>query len=181
MNHPTQHHPTEEAATMTPSTPGSTGRTTRRKGLLAVGTLLVGVALSGCEAPTPTITWYGNGQSTNVGPSLYCEITADAPTCSVTDGPIARLSLSPGDPVQVNIPSEIAAKPWVLVWSYADGESSERSPVSVDGHTLSYVIRPEAGRQLATVELQVPIIVTLQNAPEYPPLQVWSLQVDPDN
>lgn len=165
------------------TTEGAPRRSARRRGLLAAGTLLAGLALAGCDAPTPTITWYGNGESTNEGPVVYCQLTADAsPDCSETDGPTAHLALSPGDFVQVNIPSQVAEQPWVLVWNYTDSEStqtSERSPVNTDGHTLSYVIRPEQGKQLDQVDLQVLTVVAGTSTAEYAPLSVWRLQVDP--
>lgn len=155
----------------------------RRSVLLGVGAVLVGLALAGCEAPPPTITWYGNGTAVNAGPALYCELTAEAaPACTETDGPTARLALEPGDPLQVNIPGEIAEQPWVLVWNYSDSAStgvSERSPVSTDGHTLSYVIRPGDDQQLQQVDLQVLTIVAGETLAEYAPLSVWRLQVDP--
>ncbi len=170
------------------TTPTPTGAR-RRRGFLAGGLLLAGLALAGCEKPEPSITWYGNGSSTNVGPTVYCELTAEAaPDCSQTDGPTARLALNQGDFVQVNIPSEVAEQPWVLVWNYTDSattNTSERSPVNTDGHTLSYVIRPPADKQLAQVDLQVLTLVAGQNdagqdVPEYAPLSLWRLQVDPD-
>ncbi|WP_157970723.1 DUF2771 family protein [Nakamurella deserti] len=169
---------------MTGTTTPAPSRSRRRRGLLAAGTLLAGLALTGCDKPTPTITWYGNGSSTNAGPTVYCELTAEAaPTCTETDGPAARLSLEPGDFVQVNIPSEVAEQPWVLVWNYTDSaetQTSERSPVNTDGHTLSYVIRPADGKQIAQVDLQVLTLVAGDNAePEYAPLSLWRLQADP--
>ncbi|MEO5834226.1 MAG: DUF2771 family protein [Nakamurella sp.] len=168
---------------MTHPTPSEApGRRVRPRGLLAVGALLAGLALTACTAPTPTITWYGNGNSTHAGPVVYCELTAEAaPNCRETEGPTARLTLTPGDFVQVNIPGEVAAQPWVLVWNYTDSDAtqtSERSPVNTDGRTLSYVIRPAEGKLLAQVDLQVLTIVAGASAPEYAPLSVWRLQVD---
>ena len=164
------------------TTPTPTGARRRRRGLLAGGMLLAGLALTGCDKPTPSITWYGNGSSTNVGPSLYCELTADAaPDCSEVDGPVARLSLNQGDFVQINIPAEIAEQPWVVVWNYSDSAetgTSERSAVNTDGHTLSYVVRAPADKRIATVDLQVLTLTAGQDAAEFPPLQAWSLEAD---
>ena len=152
--------------------------------LRTVGVAACAVAclgLSGCDAPQPTITWYGNETAVNVGPKLYCTLTAQpAPNCTETDGPEARLSLNRDDPVQVNIPAQVAEQPWVLVYSYVDDPDSYRSPVMTDGHTLSYIVRPLAGEQLKQIDLQVlTLTAAADGAPQYSPIQVWVLVVDP--
>lgn len=169
------------SSTPTRPTEAPRDRPRRRRATLAVGVLLAGLALSGCDAPVPTITWYGNRTSTNVGPTVFCELTAEAaPDCRVTDGPKARLSLHPDDKVQVNIPAEVAEEPWVLVSSYVDDDTSVRSPVNTTKDTLSYVITPEPGKQLKQVDLQVLTIVVDENGqPAYAPIKVWVLEVDP--
>jgi Protein of unknown function (DUF2771) len=147
--------------------------------IAALGILAAGL-LTACDAPQPEVTWYGNRTSVNSGPALYCTITDQlALRCPTLEGPGARLKLYPDDRVQVNVPHEIAAKPWWLVVSYADGSLSYRTPLFTDGKTLSYVIEPN-GHPLKQIDLQVPtIIADSAGAPQYAPYQVWVLMVDP--
>lgn len=137
--------------------------------------------LAGCEAAAPSVTWYGNRTAVHEGPALYCELTEQLElACSELDGPSARLALREGDPVQINIPADIASSPWWLVISYVGEEESFRTPLFTDGGTLSYVVRPEPGRQLKQVDLQVPTVVAgADGQPVWTPYQVWVLEVDP--
>ncbi len=147
-------------------------------GLIAV---LAMVGLTGCQAPAPTITWYGNETAVSAGPRLYCTLTPQPqPDCRETEGPIATLELHADDLLQVNIPPEVADQPWLLVYSYVDDSSSYRTPVMSDRKTLSYVVHPVAGRQLQQVDLQVlTLIASADGKPQYSPLQAWVLQVKP--
>jgi hypothetical protein len=144
-------------------------------------TVLASLGLAGCQAPVPTITWYGNETAVSAGPRLYCTLTAQPqPDCRETAGPIAVLDLHADDLLQVNIPPEVAKMPWLLVYSYVDDTSSYRTPVMTDGTTLSYVVHPVAGRQLQQVDLQVlTLSASPQGQPQYTPLQAWVLQVRP--
>lgn len=152
-----------------------------RRAVAALALLVGSLALTGCEKPEPTITWYGNEAAVNSGPALYCELTTTPqPLCSTTNGPTATLDLNANDFIQVNIPAEVAAKPWLLVYSYVDDAESYRSPVFDDGHTLSYVIHPLPGKQLRQVDLQVPTLTaSAEGAPQFTPLQAWVLLVNP--
>lgn len=153
----------------------------RRRAALVVAVLAACFALAGCQAPPPTVTWFGNGTSVDSGPALYCTLTTQpAPNCTETDGPVARLTLRLGDTVQVNIPAEVAEAPWVLVYSYVGDDTSYRSPENKDGKTLSYKIEPIAGEQLKQVDLQV-LMPTLSadNKIQFTPYQAWVLMVDP--
>ena len=149
--------------------------------MTAVAVLATGLALAACEAPTPSITWYGNANSVHVGPRLYCTLTSTPqPTCSQLDGPEATLALHTDDPVQVNIPPEVASEPWVLVYSYADDTTSYRTSVITDGKTLSYLVRPLAGKQLKQIDLQIlQVTAGASGTPEWSPYQAWVLVVTP--
>jgi hypothetical protein len=155
----------------------------RRRATVVTALLAACFALAGCEAPPPSVTWFGNGTSVDVGPALYCTLTNQpAPNCTETDGPVARLTLRPGDTVQVNIPAEVAEQPWVLVFSYVNDSASYRTPVNTDGRTLSYLIKPIAGEQLKQVDLQVPILTASPDgAPQFTPYRDWILMVDPQS
>ena len=155
--------------------------TARRRAVAVIAVLLACFGLSACDVPPPSITWYGNETAVDVGPQLYCTLTdEDQPSCSETDGPTARLKLYADDPVQVNLPADIAERPWLLVYRYADDVASYRTPVFNDPNLLSYTIRPLAGKQLEQVDLQVLIITAdPSRTPQYTPLQAWVLAVDP--
>lgn len=146
---------------------------------MLAGVVVVAAVLTACEAAPPDVTWYGNRTSVAAGPALFCELSQDlTPTCSVTDGPIAQLSLHAEDAVQVNIPAEVAEQPWLLVISYADGSSSTRTPLIDDGgKTLSWTVYP-AGHPLQHIELQVLTLTSdAAGQVQFTPLQVWALAI----
>lgn len=153
-----------------------------RRAITLVGALLAGTALSGCTKPQPTVTWYGNRTAVNVGPALYCDLTDQLTLiCPETEGPIARLPLHPEDAVQVNIPPEIAERPWLLVISTTDGSPSYRTPIMQDGQTLSYLVRPLDGHPIGQIDLQVLTVTAAADGvtPQFTPYQAWVLVVDP--
>ena len=146
---------------------------------MLTGVLVLGGLLTACEPAPPEITWFGNRTAVAEGPALYCELADDlTPNCSVTDGPTAQLSLYPGDGVQVNIPAEVADRPWLIVVSYADGSSSTRTPViNDDGQTLSWTVQP-GGHPLQHLELQVlTVVADADGQPQFTPYQVWALEI----
>lgn len=155
-------------------------RTSVRRAVSMVALLGACLGLSACDKPEPTITWFGNGASANVEPALYCELAdGGALDCSQTNGPQATLKLHPTDSVQVNIPSEVAEQPWLLVLTYADDTTLYRTPLFEDGETLSYVVHPTPGKQLTQVELWVPTVVPDANGlAQYSPRQAWALVVE---
>ncbi len=145
-----------------------------------LGAVLCAALLSGCTPSPPEVTWFGNRTAATEGPRLYCTITASLELdCPVSDGPTARLSLFTDDAVQVNIPGEVADRPWLLVISYADGADSVRTPIVNDeGETLSYTVSPN-GHPLKQIDLQVLTVTADANGqPQYSPFQIWVLAVD---
>ena len=167
-------------ARVTPVVGGSKQPRSLRRPFAVLAALAMCFPLAACDSPRPTVTWFGNGTSVDEGPSLYCQLISQLEVgCPVTDGPPARLSLHVDDPVQVNIPAEIAEKPWWLVISYADGSSSYRTPLFDDGKTLSYIVHPAPGHPLKQIDLQIPIITAgAQGEAEWPPYQIWVLAID---
>ncbi len=150
--------------------------------LLAASALgLLSLGLAGCQAPTPSVTWFGNGSAADVGPKVFCELNSSlAFDCSQVDGPTASLTLHDTDPVQINIPAEVARAPWWLVISYADDAASYRTPLDTTGKTLSYTVVPTPGHQLKQIDLQVPTVTADTNGnPQWTPYQLWVLSIEP--
>ncbi len=141
----------------------------------------LGLGLAGCTAPLPSITWYANSTAVEAGPTLYCElaITDRGANCPELDGPTATLALKPGDPVQINIPGELADAPWTLVIAY--GDESERTAISNTEKTYSYTVTPPEGKSITQIDLQIltPVATQSGSGVDYVPAQLWVLKVIP--
>lgn len=139
----------------------------------------IGLGLTACSPSLPSITWYGNGTAVEAGPRLYCElaITPDGAVCPELDGPTATLALKPGDPVQINIPGELAKAPWTLVIAY--GDESERTAISSSAGTYSYTVTPPEGKSISQIDMQILTPVTSDSGTgvDFTPAQLWVLQV----
>ena len=46
----------------------------RFRSLLIAGALSTAVVLTGCTAPHPTVTFYGDRAAVTVGPQLWCDV-----------------------------------------------------------------------------------------------------------
>lgn len=146
-----------------------------KKGLavLAVVAVLASVAtgvliwrLSRYPAPEhPEITAYTRGQLVRVGPYQYCAVLN--PTDCETPHTDGELRVDPRHPVQLSVPSAIAAAPWVLVRSYEGSDVvNEFRPGTTHAVTIP-TMDPHRGR-LFGLAVQLPTIVRDEQGNEFP-------------
>lgn len=166
-----------------------THHTRRRVG--AVLALLIGCLLvSGCEAPRPEVTFYGNKTAVATEPVLFCVIDDAAavvecpPDADGRTGPRARLALGTGGGVQINVGDDIGSTPWQVYFQFvqSDGQTGQgRSPVLTDGR-LSYTLVPfQPSDQLLRVEVQsgLTFVPGQTSGVDIAATRSWLLEVDP--
>lgn len=166
--------------------PQRAGRRPRRWRALIGGAGLI-LALTACTAPLPDVTFYGNRAAVASGPTRWCTLdyTAETVTCTETPPDQApRLSLRPGQPVQINVPGAVGGQPWTVFFGYLN-EAGElltgRSEVFDDGR-LAYTLHPFSETdQFVYVEVRSGFELTPgpDGGVEYASTQGWSLRVDP--
>lgn len=154
-----------------------------------IGTLIAAaLLLSACTVPRPTVTFYGNRTAVAVSPELFCDVntttlTVDcpAPTDLSNDG---RLTMTPTQYLQINVPTEIGDTPWVVVFEYKDAAGKAqngRTGVFTDNQ-LAYTLPPLGeGAQLTRVEVQSGLIPTLDasGSTSITASRTWVLLVTP--
>ena len=97
---------------------------------------------------------------------------------------IERLSLRPGDPVQINVPGKVGDSPWAVYFRYLDkdGELQDgRSEIFTDGR-LAYTLQPFTEQdQLVYVEVRggLVLIAGEQSGVDYAFSQSWLLLIEP--
>lgn len=148
----------------------------------------MGLTLTACEAPLPDVTFYGNRTAVESGPTQWCVVNAAADAVNCTNTPeeeIKRLSLHPGDPVQINVPGDVGGSPWAVYFRYLDKDGKlqdGRSEIFTDGR-LAYTLRPFTEQdQLVYVEVRggLVLIAGEQSGVDYAFSQSWLLLIEPD-
>ena len=164
---------------------GTTRPSGRWIGLL--GGAAMGLMLTACTAPLPEVTFYGNRTAVDTAPTRWCTLdyTAEVVNCAETPpDQIPRLSLQPGQPVQVNVPAAVGDQPWTVYFGYLDdaGELlTGRSEIFSDGR-LAYTLRSFSDTdQLVYVEVRSGFELTpgVNGGVAYSSTQGWSLRIDP--
>ena len=113
----------------------------------------------------PEISAYTRGQLVRVGPYQYCAVLN--PTDCETPHTDGELTVDPRHPVQLSVPSAIAAAPWVLVRSYEGSDVvNEFRPGSTYAVTIP-TTDPHRGR-LFGLAVQLPTIVRDEQGNEFP-------------
>lgn len=113
----------------------------------------------------PEITAYTRGQLVRVGPYQYCAVLN--PTDCETPHTDGELTVDPRHPVQLSVPSAIAAAPWVLVRSYEGSDVvNEFRPGTTHAVTVP-TMDPHRGR-LFGLAVQLPTIVRDEQGNEFP-------------
>jgi hypothetical protein len=161
--------------------------TTRRRWLWVVSAVAGLLALTACEAPQPDVTFYGNRVAVDTGPTTRCDVDQQAATVfcpepAVEDLP--RLSLHPGQSVQINVPSAIADGPWWVYFRYLDKDgtlSDGKTSTFTDGR-LAFTLTPFSQQdQLVSVEVQNDFLLVAADGGgvDFQPTRSWRLLVDP--
>ncbi|MET0234776.1 MAG: DUF2771 family protein [Kibdelosporangium sp.] len=125
---------------------------------IAIASLVAGgLLLAGCSAPhPPEVTFFADGTTIRLNPTQYCK-----PRSEQCDGfPEAKGSMQVpgGKPLNISVPSQVAAAPWVVVFKYraADGSAQQgRTSIFKPDEQHAYTLHlPTAGDQLTDVEVQ---------------------------
>ncbi len=150
----------------------------------------VGLLLTGCTAPFPDVTFYGNRTTSVTGPSLWCTVngTASAAACAVdrSDTGAASLTLRPGQGVVISVPEEVADQPWTVVFKYRQGSGAEqdaRTAVFGPGDQHAYELTaPAADATLTRVEVQSGLTLVAANdgGVDIAVLRSWVLLITPE-
>lgn len=156
-------------------------------GVLAVSSMLLS---SGCSAPLPNVSFYGDRATVAVPPSLWCAADASLSRvdCRVdrgdTDAP--RLRLGTGMAVSLNVPARVSAAPWVVLFRYRDAAGATqqaRGPLFAAGAAAHWILRtPSASDQLLRVEVQsglTPVSTATGTGVDYAALHTWVVIIDP--
>jgi len=159
-----------------------------RRALFTALLVAAALALTGCTAPLPVVTFYGNRTAVDVQPELWCQV--DTAALTVTCPPVpdtghdGRLTMAPGQPLQINVPPEVGDEPWLVAFAYADRAGrtqSGRTEVFTDGR-LAYTLQSlPADAQLSRVEVQSGLLPTqdASGATVIAASRTWVLQVTP--
>lgn len=133
---------------------------------IGAGLALV-LLLAGCTAPRPDVSFYGDRHSVKAAPLFWCQGDTNRwfSNCVTEKANRVQLRLGPGDPVLVELPTDVAGAPWQVYARYVDsaGKPAEvRSSLFSDGR-VTYTLRPPgSGSQLTYVEVQA-LPVPVQN------------------
>ena len=140
----------------------------RLRSLLVAGALSTALLVTGCTAPHPTVTFYGDRAAVTVGPQLWCDVDTanlkvNCPPNAPNTGNSGVLTMGTDQALQINVPGEVADAPWFVTFAYRDATGkvqTERSQVISDGR-LSYTL-PSRGpkTQLIRVELDSGLVPT---------------------
>lgn len=126
--------------------------------LLPSGALLLAVALAGCSsAPdAPDVEFGSDGAGVTARATQYCNL--EFTDCRNDDAAPVTLTVPPGTPVRVDVPSAVAETPWHVVYIYRDGSGEQREgtsgvfgPGARDTFTLEL---PEPTDRLLTAQVQ---------------------------
>lgn len=150
--------------------------------------LPMAILTAGCTAPLPNITAFADGTRVVVPPTLWCvaDSVQQQLNCSKDAGaPTGSLTVPPGAGVSINVPAEIGAAPWVVLFEYTDANGkpdSYRGPLQTDGQ-LQYVLRPPAPTdQITRIEVQsgmTPVATDTGSGVDYAATHTWSIAVLP--
>jgi len=140
----------------------------RRLGSLValVAGLLV---LTGCTAPRPQVTFYGNGSTDRVAPAIWCAVDRTAMTVDCPDkadeAQTARLSLRTGDGVEISVDPDVASASWGVLVKFVGPtgvtESATLGPFT-DGRLTTTVV-PDPTARITSIEVQSGLIQALDN------------------
>lgn len=148
-----------------------------------------GLLLTGCTAPHPSVTFYGDRAAVTVEPELWCEVnttalTVDCPPDAENTGNDGVLTMGTDQSLQINVPGEIADAPWFVTYAYRDAAGkvqTERSAVISDGR-LSFTLPSRGpGTQLIRAEVDSGLVPTQakDGSTTINASRVWVLSVTP--
>lgn len=153
-------------------------------------TLLVAVLalLAGCSrgASVTEVTVKAGPVTVTLPVALSCAGPTGATTLTCSggenDGNAPHLTLAPGTPLDVEVPTDVGNTPWVIVLSYIDAKGKaqgDRTPVFAAKARFSYHLIPPAGAQLTRLEVQSLIAAQAAGGGvDFPAVRTWVLLID---
>lgn len=156
----------------------------RRRIGTALAGLALGLTLTACTAPLPEVTFYADRAAIATAPTRWCILDAAAQDVSCTGQDSPRLRVDRGQPVQINVPGDVADQPWLIYFTYRDAAGEQwngRSQIFTDGR-LAYTLHPlSADDQLLSVEVLSGFELTaaLTSGVDFTSTQGWELVIDP--
>lgn len=138
-----------------------------------------------CQAPRPDVTFFGNGTAVDTEPTTWCRVDTEnlrIGDCEqAAEDDLPRLTLQPGQSVQINVPTAVARQPWQVVFRYVTpaGEEVDGLTRVFDDHQLAYTLRtPDPGDQFLRVRVLAGWYPTEQD--EFSSTQSWELVITPE-
>lgn len=158
-----------------------------RRTLVALGLPLVLLA-AGCTAPLPNITAFADGARVVVPPTLWCvaDSVQQQLNCSKDAGaPTGSIVVPRGEGVSINVPADVGAAPWVVLFEYTNANGkpdSYRGPLQTE-RQLQYVLHPpQPTDQITRIEVQsglTPVATDTGSGVDYAATRTWSIAVRP--
>jgi hypothetical protein len=135
------------------------------------------------------VTFYADGDTVHTEPVFHCDVYVQ----SCTEGDPAQLSVRPGKPVQISVPSPVVDTPWCVVTGYVtpQGAPQVKGEVFSPGTQHAYTASPPSpADQLLLVEVQQVGAAVAREQPEtgqrlgacgsqFAPRAAWRLQIVP--
>ncbi len=152
--------------------------------LLAASVAALALTLTACTAPHPEVAFYGDSSQAAAGPIQWCTVSVtDQVSCPIDTQNVAALALPKGDPVLVEVPTDVASGLWfATIRTTSDGThlTDVRTGVFRAGE-LTATVRPPVGSWIVYVEVNAgPILLQAQDGSvEYGWKHSWAAQVDP--
>ncbi len=153
---------------------------TRVLTVAVVGALVTSLAGCGSAGP-PEVTFTVAGIVAAAKPAQYCD--EQVTECAQDPAAVVRLRVPAGTPVRVDVPQDIAAAPWHVVFSYrrpggerVDGRSELFRPGQQREYTL---VLPDPADVLGTAQVQqfgTRPIADEQGAVSFPIRASWVLE-----
>jgi Protein of unknown function (DUF2771) len=106
-----------------------------------IGFALVGGALlTGCgQSGPPSVEFSSAAGTVSTGPAQYCDLAVTQ--CANHPDAVIKLAVPPGAPLRINVPTDVAAAPWHVVFS-----PKERTDYQL--------VLPDPADQLLTAQVQ---------------------------
>lgn len=152
----------------------------------AVAVSLAALA-AGCARPAPPqLTLYADGQSIELPPSKYCNVTVS--DCQAPKKTRITMPIRPGKPAQISIPSDVADTPWLITVQSADARGRPEKPVqklfTPGDDQLAYTAKPlhptDRLDVVEVVQISAAMVQTQgQSKPDFLARGIWSVQFTP--
>jgi hypothetical protein len=107
------------------------------------------LALTACEKPAPQVTVHAGGTVVNLDAIRYCH---EPDNCKEHGGATAKLEVSGGDQISVNVPTHVAEEGWYIQQGERRIEVRKKLHYSLDARAVEFdkplqIIQGEPGAQ----------------------------------